>query len=590
MSQQFATFARVFRAYMPAVLPHWKWFLLLNLVMTGSVATKYAHPFMLRASMQWLDGDAELWTIVGSFGLVLLAHLTLWTFFDPLVAYFGLICMRDAERLTLEAMQKQSTRFFENNVTNSLVASAKRFRHTLEFVIDQWSLTIGRIMIMIVATTVVFYLERPWLGIVFGIWSIGYLGFNFRLALYRMSLGVQVGKADSASNAVLGDALANNATIRLFAREKDIERKFDVFSQARMDTQFRADLIGGLINRVQGIFVFGLELAVLWVLGTEWRKGTLPLSDFVFYQTYLMLAIHQLWEVAGSLNKTFQHLGDAAEVADIHLSEPEVTDAAGAVPLKVPNGRVVFHAVHFAYGDKGNGAALTINNVSLAVEPGEMIALVGESGGGKTTLAAKLLPRLYDLDSGFIEVDGQDITTVTLVSLRQQIVVVPQRPDLLCMSVLEIVRFANSDASEDDVIEALRNAEAWGFVSKLKDGIHTFVGDRGTKLSGGQIQRIAIARAFLADPKIVVLDEATSALDGIIESKIQKAIGRLLKGRTCIVIAHRLSTIRKANRIAVMKEGRIIEIGTHDALLARKGAYSELHGHQFGNYLAPETE
>jgi ATP-binding cassette subfamily B protein len=262
-----------------------------------------------------------------------------------------------------------------------------------------------------------------------------------------------------------------------------------------------------------------------------------------------------------------------------------VQDELEAKPLVITNGEVAFDAATFSYvGKKKNSIQHTINNMNLTIPAGQSVGFVGRSGAGKSTIV-KLLLRFYDLHSGTISIDGQNIASVTQESLRQQIAVVPQDPQMFHSTILHNIAFARPSATEEEVIQAAKEAYAWDFIQELPKGLNSVVGERGIKLSGGQRQRIAIARAILANPHILILDEATSALDSATEKIIQKAIHNLLEDRTSIVIAHRLSTIMQLDRIIVIRGGEIIEDGNHAQLLEKKGEYADLWEHQSGGYL-----
>jgi subfamily B ATP-binding cassette protein MsbA len=271
-------------------------------------------------------------------------------------------------------------------------------------------------------------------------------------------------------------------------------------------------------------------------------------------------------------------LGAADRIFEFQDTPVEV-QAVGARPLPRARGRVTFDDVCFQYDDDGPQVLCDIN---IEAEPGEMIALVGPSGAGKTTLVS-LLPRLYDVTSGRILIDGTDIRAVTLASLRAQIAFVPQEPFLFGTTAKENIRFGREGASDEEVIEAAKAANAHEFVAALPDGYDTEVGERGTRLSVGQKQRIAIARAILRDPRILILDEATSAQDSESERLVQEAMRRLMEGRTSFAIAHRLSTVLRADRIVVLDAGRVSEVGTHAELLRKGGIYSRLHSLQFSD-------
>jgi subfamily B ATP-binding cassette protein MsbA len=258
-------------------------------------------------------------------------------------------------------------------------------------------------------------------------------------------------------------------------------------------------------------------------------------------------------------------------------TEPDITDAPDATPLPRVEGRITFDAVSFAY----EGDLDVLHDIDLDIAPGEIIALVGPSGAGKSTLF-NLIPRFYDPTDGTVRVDGHDLRAVTKTSLREQIAIVPQETLLFGGTIRENIQYGRLGAAEDEIIAAAQAANAHQFITELPNGYDTVVGERGVRLSGGQRQRVAIARAILKDARILLLDEATSSLDSESESEVQEALSRLMQGRTTIIIAHRLSTVRVAHRIAVLDKGHLVELGTHDDLLAKPdGLYAHLYALQF---------
>jgi len=268
------------------------------------------------------------------------------------------------------------------------------------------------------------------------------------------------------------------------------------------------------------------------------------------------------------------------------LQEPiSLADAPGAQELEVTKGKIHFQKVHFQYGK----TTPLFSNKSVVIQPGQKVGLVGYSGSGKTTFV-NLILRFFDIQSGQILIDGQDIANVTQESLRKKIALIPQDPSLFHRSLLENIRYGRVEASDPEVMEAAQKAHAHEFIMALPEGYNTLVGERGIKLSGGQRQRVAIARAILKDAPILILDEATSALDSFTESQIQESLAVLMEERTTLVVAHRLSTLLSMDRILVFDRGKIIEDGSHAALLEKKGLYYSLWKSQVGGFLADSIE
>lgn len=381
------------------------------------------------------------------------------------------------------------------------------------------------------------------------------------------------------------DSYTNIATVKLFShagREAEYARDgMDDFLQTVHRQMRLVTILQCTVYFNNCVVVFSVAAVALWLwLGSAVSIGAIAIA----IPLALRLNGMSQW-IMWELSSLFENIGVVHDGMNMMTMEQEVVDRDGAGVLVVPNGGITFENIRFHYG-KEEGI---IDDLSLAIEPGEKIGLVGRSGAGKTTLTNVLL-RFYDLEGGTIRIDDTDISTVTQDSLRAQIGVVTQDTSLLHRSIRDNIAYAKPDVSDEEVIEAAKRANAWEFVQDLEDqqgrkGLDAHVGERGVKLSGGQRQRIAIARVFLKDAPILVLDEATSALDSEVEAAIQENLFDLMKDKTVIAIAHRLSTIAELDRLIVMDEGRVIETGDHESLVAQKGVYSDLWSRQSGGFL-----
>lgn len=439
----------------------------------------------------------------------------------------------------------------------------------------------------------------PWMLIPFLAWLVGYVLMLRHFMPRLKALSRQQADARSAMTGRVVDSYTNIMTVKLFAHAgqeasyaRDSMQRFlgTVHPQMRLVT-----LLNSTLDVLNGLLLFAIAAAgiALWANG---HVGVGAIAVGVGLVLRLQgMAQWIMWELSG----LFESIGVIYDGMAMLSRTRQVQDAPDAVPLAVPTGRIEFVNVSFDYGRKASDDERSegprpgiIHDLSLTIDGGEKVGLVGRSGAGKTTLT-NLLLRLYDVESGCVLIDGQDVRGVQQDSLRRHVGVVTQDSALLHRSVFDNIAYGRRDASEADVIGAAERANAWAFIRDLEDasgrrGLHAHVGERGVKLSGGQRQRISIARMFLKDAPILVLDEATSALDSEVEAAIQENLAELMQGKTVIAIAHRLSTIAAMDRLIVMEGGRIVQQGSHATLSAGEGLYADLWARQSGGFLDGE--
>ena len=370
---------------------------------------------------------------------------------------------------------------------------------------------------------------------------------------------------------ILASTIPGVRVVKAFARERYEINRFSDMTHQVFAGEMNAAKLGTLYRPIMEFITYSGSIMIWLVGGWQIFQNEITLGTLFMFQSYMMQFFRPVYTLC-QMNERFIRAGTSAErVFEIMDTPPSVADKSEAVALRNIRGAVEFRNVYFSYDGQTNA----LNGVNFTVEPGEMIGLVGHSGAGKSTLI-NLITRFYDPNDGEIIIDGHDSRDIQVKALRQQIGVVLQDPFLFQGTIAENIGYSKPGASRMEIIAAGKAANAHDFIMKFPDGYDTMVGERGARVSGGERQRISIARAILKNPRILILDEATSSVDTETESRIQEALERLIQGRTVFAIAHRLSTLKYANRLVVLKDGAVDEIGTHEELIANAGTYAGL--------------
>lgn len=489
--------------------------------------------------------------------------------------------MTDLYQTAFDYLLGHAYEFFISNFTGTLTRRVGRYASSFEQVFDNLFFNFLSAFLFAAGVIGVLSLKSPLLGAGLLAWTVIFVYVQFKMMHSLQPLRTARTEEDSRVTGFLSDAVLNHATITAFAAARYESARFkETIARWYAATRKVWDA-DAWVNGVQGLFVIGIELALLSGAILLWQRGILTVGDFVLIQVYIFGLMDRVWGIGRNMRQLYGAFADATEMLDILELPQGIKDVPAAVPLMVREGKISFDAVRFEYFD----SQTVLKDFNLTIAQNEKVALIGSSGAGKTTIT-KLLLRLYDVSGGTISIDGQNIAQVTQESLRSAIAFVPQEPLLFHRSLMDNIRYGRQDATDEEVIEAAKQAHCDGFINRYQEGFSTMVGERGVKLSGGERQRVAIARAILKNAPILVLDEATSSLDSESERLIQDALLRLMKGKTVIAIAHRLSTVMNMDRLIVMEQGAVVLSGKHEELLAHKSnLYKKLWEIQAGGFI-----
>ena len=558
-------------------------FAMLTLVVTIFVGPLIIAQLLSIIQHNQLHDAKNLWTLIALYGVSeLWSSVIGWRLVLYLVWTFETAMQRDLYAQCFSKLTNQTLFFHSNKFGGSLVSQTNKLVGAVESFWDTIIWSVLPLVVSLVGSIIVLSTLLWQYALFLLIFSI-----VFSLVVYYGSkpmakLTKKEAKASNKLNGQLADVISNVLAVKSSGAEATEQKFFtktvNSWRNSSLDVMRGFLKVSTIYSSINMVIKIG---AIAFAVYTA-QNDLVSVASVYLIITYTGSVAHELWNMNGIMRNYNRIIGNANDMVEI-LQTPTTLIDKSSSKLEVASGKISMDKITFTH-DEGQGDTL-FHDFSLDIKPGEKIGLVGASGSGKTTLT-KLLLRFADIDSGKITIDGQDISEVTQASLRAKIAYVPQEPLLFHRSVRENIAYGRPDATDAEIEEAAKKAGAYDFIVGLKDGFDTMVGERGIKLSGGQRQRVAIARAILKDAPILVLDEATSALDSESEALIQKSLKTLMENRTSIVIAHRLSTIAKLDRIIVLKNGKIVEDGSHDKLINKKrGVYAKLWARQSGGFI-----
>lgn len=561
-------------------LRKYRWVLILTIVsMLLLVGVQLVAPWIVKRMVETVTDSASTLADMGFIARLALAVLAVYAirtvlqFIRSYMAHVaGWSVVADVRRDVYEHLQRLSLRFYDDKQTGQLMSQVVNDTDLLEHLIAHAIPDLAANVVLLIGVVVILFHINPRLALLslipVPLIILTIKAFNKYVRPAFRDRQVSLGEL----NAALNDNLSGVREIKAFAREETESERVGDYIQRYRDSNLRALRLMATFHPFID-FSASLGTIVLVYFGGQFVLGqTLAIDDLVAFFLYLELLYQPIRQLSRVWESFQQALAGSVRVNELLSETPSIVDTPNAKELShTANGEITFDDVTFRYIDEEN----VLEQINLAIPAGKVTALVGPTGVGKTTLV-NLIPRFYDVSEGVIRIDGQDIRDLTVQSIRQQISLVLQDVFLFHGIARENILFGREGASEEEMVEAAKVANAHEFIMKLPQGYDTMIGERGVKLSGGQRQRIAIARAVLKDAPILILDEATSSVDTETEMLIQQALDKLMAGKTVIVIAHRLSTIRKADMIVVLEGNHIVEKGTHMELMAAEGLYKRL--------------
>ncbi|MFA5126072.1 MAG: ABC transporter ATP-binding protein [archaeon] len=561
--------------------PYWKWFGLIIFLIFIQTLIEVGHNYLFKLVIDYgtdlvsnkigADFFVSFIFLLGIVYLVSVIVLSFVKFYRMCwLNFMEVKMMLDIKRDIFNHLIGLSHNFHTTHRTGSLISKLIRSSKSVEGITDFLTFHGSPLIIKVLISFAVIAFFDFYSGLIVLFASIIFIAYCFYILERQQRANLERNDAEDYEKAFISDTFTNIETVKHFGKEKRMSSLFSGIANTTLDKYLKFWNYYSWIDAVF-VLIFGLgTILLMYFTLSRTMAGELSIGSLVFIYTSYTALVFPLFEFMWGVRRVYESMSDLQAIVDYKKIKREVQDDSNAKNIKIRKGSVEFRNVSFTYGRRE-----VLKEFNLKINPDEKVALVGHSGAGKTTVI-KLLYRLYDPKKGVVLVDGVDVKRVKQDSLRSELSIVPQECVLFNDTIYNNVLFSNPGASREQVFDALRIAKLYDFVISLPEKENTVVGERGIKLSGGEKQRLSIARAVLANKKILVLDEATSSLDSATEREIQEELFGLMKGKTTLIIAHRLSTIMRADKIIVMEKGKIIQMGTHRELSKKSGLYKTL--------------